>query len=61
MPQTDKNVIGMGVTYRQDSWRASFALEYHTGDQRMIEGTDDMNGKHIEDLLIPSLSFTYAF
>ena len=61
MPQTAKNVIGMGVTYRQDFWRASFALEYHAGDERRIVGTDDMNGKHIEDLLIPSLSFTYAF
>ena len=61
MPQTDKNVIAMGVTYRQDFWRASFAFEYHTGDARRITGTEDMNGKHIEDLLIPSLSFTYAF
>ena len=61
MPQATKNVIGMGVTYRQDFWRASFALEYHAGDERRIVGTDDMNGKHIEDLLIPSLSFTYAF
>ena len=61
LPQTDKNVVGMGVTYLQDFWRASFALEYHAGAERNISGTYDMNGKHLEDLLIPSLSFTYAF
>ncbi|MCK4409399.1 MAG: outer membrane protein transport protein, partial [Candidatus Eisenbacteria sp.] len=61
MPQSAKNVIGMGVTYRQDFWRASFALEYHAGDRRTLVQTEDMNGKHVDDLLIPSLSFTYAF
>jgi long-chain fatty acid transport protein len=61
MPQTAKNVLAGGVTYRQDFWRASFALEYHAGDERRIVGSDEMDGKHVEDLLIPSLSFTYAF
>lgn len=61
MPQSSKNVVSGGVTYRQDYWRASFALEYQAGDERRIVGTEDMNGKHVEDLLIPSLSFTYAF
>ena len=61
MPQSAKNVIGLGVTYRQDFWFASFGLEYHAGDKREITGTEDMNGKHVDDLLIPSLAFTYAF
>ena len=61
LPQTAKNVMSMGVTYRQDFWRASFGLEYHAGQERRITQTADMNGKHIDDLLIPSLSFTYAF
>jgi long-chain fatty acid transport protein len=61
MPQSAKNVIGMGVTYRQDFWRASFTLEYQAGEERRIGQTADMNGKHVDDLLIPSLSFTYAF
>jgi len=61
LPQTDKNIIGMGVTYLQDFWRASLAFEYHAGAERNLTGTHDMDGKHIEDLFIPSLSFTYAF
>ncbi|MFH1690909.1 MAG: outer membrane protein transport protein [Candidatus Eisenbacteria bacterium] len=61
MPQSSKNVISGGVSYRQDYWRASFALEYQAGDERRIVGTEDMNGKHVEDLLVPSLSFTYSF
>ena len=39
----------------------AFTLEYHAGDERRVVQTADMNGKHVEDLLIPSLSFTYAF
>lgn len=63
MPQTTKNVIGMGVTYYQDFWRASFGLEYHAGDTRNITPAQNeaMRGKHVEDLLVPTLSFTYAF
>jgi long-chain fatty acid transport protein len=61
LPQSSKNVVAAGVSYRQDFWRAAFVLEYHTGDERMIQETEDMNGKHLDDLLIPSLSFTYAF
>ena len=61
MPQSAKNVMGLGVTYRQDFWLASFGLEYHAGDKREIAETEDMNGKHVDDLLIPSLAFTYAF
>ncbi len=60
-PQSSKDVVAAGVSYRQDFWRAAFAIEYHTGAERIIRETEDMNGKHIDDLLIPSLSFTYAF
>jgi long-chain fatty acid transport protein len=62
LPMTGKNVIATGVTYRQDFWRATFALEYQAGDKRRLTGTtSDMSGSHVEDLLVPSLSFTYAF
>jgi long-subunit fatty acid transport protein len=61
LPLSSKNVITGGVSYRQDFWRASFTLEYQAGDERRLLGTDDMNGKHVDDALIPSLSFTYAF
>jgi long-subunit fatty acid transport protein len=61
LPQSSKNVVAAGVSYRQDFWRAAFALEYHTGTERIIRETADMDGKHLDDLLIPSLSFTYAF
>ncbi len=61
LPQSSKNVLAAGVSYRQDFWRAAFALEYHAGVERRISQTHDMDGKHLDDLLIPSLSFTYAF
>jgi long-chain fatty acid transport protein len=65
MPESSKNVVAAGVSYRQDFWRAAFALEYHAGAERRIRNTEDMtedmDGKHLDDLLIPSLSFTYAF
>jgi long-chain fatty acid transport protein len=61
LPQSSKDVVGAGVSYRQDFWRAAFSLEYHVGAERMIRETEDMNGKHLDDVLIPSLSFTYAF
>jgi long-chain fatty acid transport protein len=61
MPQTAKNVVGLGATMRQDFWRASVAVEYHAGNERNLSGTYDMNGKHVEDIFVPSLSFTYAF
>jgi hypothetical protein len=54
-------VVGMGATISQDFWRASFALEYQAGTERNISGTTGMNGKHVEDVIVPSLSFTYAF
>ena len=61
LPSTAKNVVGLGATVRQDFWRASVAVEYHAGTERNISGTDGMNGKHVEDIFVPSLSFTYAF
>ncbi len=61
MPESSKNVVAAGVSYRQDFWRAAFALEYHAGAERVIRNTEDMDGQHLDDLLIPSLSFTYAF
>jgi long-chain fatty acid transport protein len=61
MPQSDMNVVSMGATFRQDFWRASVSLEYQAGAERNIVGTYDMNGKHVEDVVVPSLSFTYAF
>jgi long-chain fatty acid transport protein len=61
LPQSSKNVVAAGVSYRQDFWRAAFALEYYAGAERRISQTEDMDGKHLDDLLIPSLSFTYAF
>ena len=61
MPMSSRNAITVGMTYRQDVWDASFGLEYQAGDPRRLSGTDDMDGKHLDDLLMPTLSFTYAF
>lgn len=61
LPISSKQVIGAGVTYLQDFWRASFAIEYHAGSTRRLTRTFDMDGKHVEDLFVPTLSFTYAF
>ncbi len=61
LPQSSKNVVAAGVSYRQDFWRAAFALEYQAGADRVIREMKDMDGKHLDDLFIPSLSFTYAF
>jgi len=61
MPQTTKNVVGVGVNYHQDFWKASFALQYMAGETMRLTDTYDMDGKHVEDVLIPMLSLTYAF
>ena len=61
IPQTAKNVVGIGATYRQDFWRAAFSLQYGLGDERTVAGNWNMDGKHVEDTIVPSLSFTYAF
>jgi long-chain fatty acid transport protein len=70
LPQTDKNVIGLGVGYRQDVWRMDFCLEYQLGQSRVydvkkrvytLSGVEDITDKNFEDILVPSLSFTYGF
>jgi long-chain fatty acid transport protein len=62
MPSSDSNAIGLGVSYRQDFWRVAAALEYMAGDSMELRRTFDINnGKHLTDLLVPSLSLTYAF
>ncbi len=70
LPETDKNVVGLGVGYRQDVWTLDFALSYQLSDVRTIDGIRDpavvsdpgnQAGKHLEDIIIPSLSFTYRF
>jgi long-subunit fatty acid transport protein len=61
MPSGDANTIGLGVAYRQDFWRLAAALEYRAGDEMTVRHSYDMNGKHLTDLLAPSLSLTYAF
>jgi len=61
LPQSSKDIVAGGVSYRQDFWRAAFSVEYHVGAERIIRETEYMDGKHLDDVLIPSLSFTYAF
>jgi long-subunit fatty acid transport protein len=61
MPAANTNTIGLGLTYRQDFWRFAAALEYQAGDSLDLEDTAEMNGKHMTDVLAPSLSLTYAF
>lgn len=70
LPQTDKDVISFGVGYRQDVWSMDFCLEYQLGSARTyriasdvytLGGVEDIDDKHFEDIMIPSLSFTYGF
>jgi long-chain fatty acid transport protein len=61
MPQTDKSVVSVGASYRHDFWRAAFALEYQASETLRFSDQGDMNGKHLEDRLVPMLSLTYAF
>lgn len=61
MPMSTKSAFSFGVGYRSDVWTLDLALVYQTGEKRRIEGTDYMNGKHLDDILVPSLSFTYGF
>lgn len=61
IPQTAKNTITVGATYREDFWRASFALEYQASETITLYDADTMNGDHLEDRLVPMLSLTYAF
>jgi len=61
MPMSQKSIFSFGVGYRSDVWRLDASLEYHTGDKRRLTGTSYMDGKHLDDVMIPSLSFTYGF
>jgi len=61
MPMSQKSVFSFGVGYRSDVWRLDAALAYQSGDKRRLEGTQFMDGKHLDDVMIPSLSFTYGF
>jgi len=71
IPQTDKSVVSFGIGYRQDVWSMDFCLEYQLGVAREFEvaknvftiGTngEDVTDKNFEDIMIPSLSFTYGF
>jgi long-chain fatty acid transport protein len=70
LPQTGKDVVSFGVGYRQDVWSMDFCLEYQLGQQRVFEvqdgvytltGVENVTDKNLEDVLVPSLSFTYGF
>jgi long-subunit fatty acid transport protein len=70
LPQTDKDVISFGVGYRQDVWRLDVSLQYQLGKAReflvandviTLNGVRDVSDKNFEDIMIPSLSFTYGF
>jgi long-chain fatty acid transport protein len=70
VPQTDKNVISFGIGYRQDVWSMDFCLEYQLGQERVypvqdnvftLTGVESITDKHFEDVMVPSLSFTYGF
>jgi long-chain fatty acid transport protein len=70
LPQTDKDVLSFGVGYRQDVWSMDFCLEYRLGQAREYEVTkitlpngaeEYITDKHFEDVMVPSLSFTYGF
>jgi len=66
-PQSQKNVVTLGFGYRQDVWTLDFALEYYMGDERSFELEPwewyghNKQGKHLDDLIVPSLAFTYGF
>ncbi|MBD3348035.1 MAG: hypothetical protein GF400_02420 [Candidatus Eisenbacteria bacterium] len=61
MPMSAKSAFTLGVGYRSDVWRLDVGLEYQSGEKRRLTGTDYMDGKHLDDVMIPSLSFTYGF
>lgn len=61
MPMSEKSAFSFGVGYRSDVWTLDLALVYQTGEKRRLEGTEYMDGKHLEDIMVPSLSFTYGF
>lgn len=61
LPLANRNNVSMGVRVRRDVWRFDVSLAYGIGDARQISGSATMDGKHLEDLLVPSLALTYGF
>ncbi len=61
MPMSTKSAFSFGVGYRSDVWTLDASVVYQSGEKRQITGTETMNGKHLDDMLVPSLSFTYGF
>jgi long-chain fatty acid transport protein len=64
LPTTEKSVFGLGVTYRKDVWRLDIGLEYQIGTKLELDRDGDnwdMAGKNVDDIVTPSLSFTYLF
>jgi long-subunit fatty acid transport protein len=61
MPASSKNVIAVGVGYHSDVWTLDATLEYGFGSLRQLARTQTMDGKHLDDAMIPQISLTYAF
>jgi len=64
LPATAKSVVGLGMSYRRDLWRLDVGLEYGLGTKVELDDDGDnwdMAGKHIDDAMVPSVSFTYLF
>jgi len=63
LPQTAKDVIGAGVTYRGDSWHVDLSMEYQASQTFEVPANVNYenNGEHVDDLMTAGLSLTYAF
>ncbi len=61
MPMSSKSAFSLGVSYRSDVWTLDVGAVYQSGEKRRITGTEAMNGKHLDDVVVPSISFTYGF
>lgn len=64
LPTTEKSVLGLGVTYRRDVWRLDVGLEYLLGSRITLDRSGDnwdMAGKNVDDIMVPSVAFTYLF
>ncbi|MBM3307067.1 MAG: outer membrane protein transport protein [Candidatus Eisenbacteria bacterium] len=62
-PQIAKNAVAAGMTYRSSAWHADLSLEYQIGEKLIVPANVnyDNNGEHVGDLVVTSLSLTYAF
>ena len=61
LPMSQKSQFSVGLGYRSDVWTLDVTLAYQAGEKRQLTDTFAMNGKHLDDMMIPSLSFTYGF